>query len=624
MQDPNPATSALTVRGLGFHSIALLALFGLILAARAFYVSIYAEDLPYWDQWDAEADRLLRPWMEGNWHLANLFEPHAEHRIALTRLISLALFTANDHQWDNLVEAYANTMLYAAVYALLYWLLSRDNLDRRSLWANLLAVLTISVLPFSWENVVVGFQSQFYCMALGALALVALVIYRRLSRTNLAFLCMLGVMSLFTMAAGMLGCVAAAGAMLLRCARDMRTPRIALAVVACMAIVTALGLLLIPAVPSHVALKSIGIKEHMGSMLNALMWPLESYGGRNWSLLRRWLCVLVLWAPSLLWLIRFARFRRATDGELFAAGMMLWVALQAVAIAHSRGHGMVALSSRYMDLTAMGLILNAWFATRLVWPPASSSVPRGGLGKAIAIGFALVAIVGLYRRTGADLQAVRERHHLTVVEMGHVRDYVRTGDPTQLVQPFQHIPYPDADRLRSLLDNPTIHDMLPASVRASLALEPAAELQGLTESGRPPDWAPVNGRPVMGPFIVSDQISVADRRYVGPTLHARFPYLQFWITRRPVNGNLDVWLARDAKPSLEEHTWQLARATSPAWRRIYTRVPEQRFQLTVRGGSDIDRFAFTAPVELGRLSLYAHWLQDQVRRLVYGQAQPGP
>lgn len=616
MQQPDCATSAPRIHSSGWQRMALFALFVLILATRAVYVSIYAGDLPFWDQWDAEADHLLRPWMEGSWHLADLFEPHAEHRIAWTRLISLALFAANNHQWDNLVEAYANTLLYAGTYTLLFWLLSRGSQDHRARWMGLLAVLTITVLPFSWENAVAGFQSQFYCMALAALGMAALAIYRPLSRWNLALLCVLGAASLFTMAAGVFGCVAAAGIVSLRYARDRHSLRITLTTVICLAIITGLGLALIPSVPMHVPLKSVGIKEHFGSTLNALMWPLESYRGRNWSILRRLLGVLVLWLPSLLWLNRFARSRRATDSELFAAGMLLWVALQAIAIAHSRGHGMVGLSSRYMDLTAMGLVLNAWFAARLAWPHVSTSTRHGGFQKAVALGFALVAIFGLYQRTGVDLQAMRERHHLTLIETGHVRDYVRTGDPKQLVQPFLHIPYPDADRLRSLLDNPTIHDMLPASVRRPLALEPATELQGLTESDVAPAWAPEYGKLVMGPYIVAEQASESGPRYAGPAVHARFPYLQFWIVRRPVTGNIDVRLAQATRSSSEGHPLPLARATSPDWQRVYTGAPEQNFQLTVRAAGDTDRFAFTAPVELGRLSLYAHWLQDQVRRLV--------
>ena len=46
----------------------LLALFLLILGARLWLIQTYANATPYWDQWDAEAATLLKPWREGMDH----------------------------------------------------------------------------------------------------------------------------------------------------------------------------------------------------------------------------------------------------------------------------------------------------------------------------------------------------------------------------------------------------------------------------------------------------------------------------------------------------------------------------------------------------------------------------
>ena len=86
--------------------------------------------------------------------------PHNEHRIAFTRLIRIALFAANSGIWDNLVEAYANTLIYAGMLALLYALLCRGEAKRVIRLSMFVAVVAMGSLPFDRENTFVGFQNQ--------------------------------------------------------------------------------------------------------------------------------------------------------------------------------------------------------------------------------------------------------------------------------------------------------------------------------------------------------------------------------------------------------------------------------------------------------------------------------
>lgn len=129
---------------------ALLLIFLLVLVARIAYVSLYAGDLPFWDQWDGEADTLLRPWVEHTWRISELFRPHAEHRIAFTRLLTLALFEANNGQWDNLVETYVGAGIYAVMTALLYARLCREEVSPFVRWITLVIVVLLAMLPFDW------------------------------------------------------------------------------------------------------------------------------------------------------------------------------------------------------------------------------------------------------------------------------------------------------------------------------------------------------------------------------------------------------------------------------------------------------------------------------------------
>ncbi|RDS79793.1 hypothetical protein [Dyella psychrodurans] len=422
------------------------------LAARFAYVSVYAGSLPYWDQWDGEADRLLLPWLNGTWHWMDLFSPHNEHRIALTRLLTLALFELNHHQWDNLVEAYACAGVFAAMEALLYARLCR-GLPHLSQRLGLLVFMTVlAALPFAWENIASGFQSAFYFMALVAIAMQSVAAFGKGSGRDIGLLLAFGIMSLFTMASGLIACLAVIVVVVVRNrSQKPASAYFAPCVFVCMALIALVGLVFTPAIPYHESLKAHGLAEHVRSLLINLAWPWQPSTSRRW-----WLLMVVLWLPTLVWIVRVLRGRNLCPADAFAAGMLTWVGLQFLAIAHSRGHDMSALSSRYMDIPAMAMALNAYLALVQL-----ATTNKRLVSWTIATLFFAATLAGLHRRQGSDMSSLVQRHALTVNETRHVRDYLATGNPVVLQQPPLYIPYPDATRLQSLLDNLTIRAMLP-------------------------------------------------------------------------------------------------------------------------------------------------------------------
>src|SRR5476649_1835570 len=104
---------------LRFALIACLMAF--VVGARWAVVYGCASDLPTWDQWDAEWQHLLAPWLEHRFTLAELFRPQNEHRVVLTKLLNLGLTLANG-QWDQRLECAVNTLLPALVAAGLFTL----------------------------------------------------------------------------------------------------------------------------------------------------------------------------------------------------------------------------------------------------------------------------------------------------------------------------------------------------------------------------------------------------------------------------------------------------------------------------------------------------------------------
>lgn len=599
-----------------FH---LFLLFSFLLISRTIYVSLFVEDLPFWDQWDGEADRLLRPWTEGRLHLDALFAPHNEHRILFSRLLTLIIFKLNNNQWDNLVETYVNAALFGAMWTMLCAWLHKKDISKKFQIVTFTVIFIIAIQPYGWENMVAGFQSQFFFMAIAAIGMVAMAAFRPMSRSTWLWLCLAGAMSLFTMASGVLACISAAVVTLLRERKDSSSKKYTLAVIMSMAVLTAIGLALVPHLPYHDALKSVGFHEHFSSLLTGLMWPMQPFDSQHWSIRHCLAIAILIWMPTTIWAIRFLKHKQVSSAELFAAGIALWVVLQTAAIAHSRGHDMTALASRYMDISAIGLAVNAWFAIALFRQQGGAFIRVGA--RAIAILFFLAAIYGLETRVRSDWEQMSERHRLTLIQTINVHNYVRTGDFSHLTQPFLHIPYPDPNRLKTLLDTQTISAMLPPSVRNPLPIN-GGILEGFRIGGIPNEpYDPPE--PVIGSFAHGGGDS-AILRYKGPIVSTRFPYILMWTTAgsRDTN-NQELLVKREGSKS--DTTVSLTHSAYPRWRLRHVAVASSTFELIANQSGGDSWFAFSAPVESGRLGMYAHSIQLWVRNtLKLKTSQPAP
>src|SRR5262249_1263806 len=138
----------------------LTALFLVVFSAKLLLMRENPLTVPYWDQWDAEANRLFVPFHECQLTWPSMFAQHNEHRIFFTRLLSLALLNINK-QWDPRLEQVVNASIHAltaVLTAAMFWLATAR---RRPQLLLVVCALTFA-LPFSWENTLVGFQSSVY------------------------------------------------------------------------------------------------------------------------------------------------------------------------------------------------------------------------------------------------------------------------------------------------------------------------------------------------------------------------------------------------------------------------------------------------------------------------------
>jgi hypothetical protein len=192
----------------------------LIFGGKLWLLDVAGSDLPVWDQWDAEDEYLIRPWLEHRLDWSILNHAHNEHHLVTSKLFALGLFVING-QWDALVEATANALVHTAS-ALLLLALARRWLHGG--WLVLCGALLVLLftLPFSWENTLFGFQGQFYFLTLLSLGHVWL----SLDDTGFAprwFLGqVLGLFAVVTMASGCLSSAAVLTVLFIRLVRERR------------------------------------------------------------------------------------------------------------------------------------------------------------------------------------------------------------------------------------------------------------------------------------------------------------------------------------------------------------------------------------------------------------------
>ena len=97
----------------------------IVFGAKAVIISNFGSSIPFWDQWDSEADLLYRPWFEGTLRWVDLFSSHNEHRIFTTKIFGLLLLYLNQGVWDPMFEMYVNAAVHTVTLAFFLFLLQK-------------------------------------------------------------------------------------------------------------------------------------------------------------------------------------------------------------------------------------------------------------------------------------------------------------------------------------------------------------------------------------------------------------------------------------------------------------------------------------------------------------------
>ena len=446
------------------HALLPLGLFLLVFGAKLAVIDRYGSDMPFWDQWSKEGELLYVPWFDHGqlWH--NLFLPHSEHRMAPTLALNLALVAAGG-QWDARTQCVANAALDAAIAAGLFvW--ARRRLGPFWGRAGFALALLFFGLPLVWENVLGGFQSQFYFLVgFSLVAMNGLVTCGAFSRGWFLGLGA-GLSASVSMGSGFLCFVPVAAVALLRALRGPE--RREWVTFALSAAAAAVAWVFRAHAPWHEPIHAQTPREFLLYFLHCLAWP-----ATEWP----WIAALI-WLPFLWAAFRWVRSADAQGGGPFVVAAGFWALLQIAAISYSRGVGGGLPAVRYGSVLMVGAFFAFMSLAGIEGGRARTALRAYGL--LVLLVLAGASIHSASRYLGGDIPG---RARLLRDCERNVKAYVATGDPSHLDP--QGIPFPDPKWLARILAEPTLRRLLPASINETGRMSGLSRLsEALARGGR--------------------------------------------------------------------------------------------------------------------------------------------
>lgn len=421
----------------------------IIIIPRWYYLQTFGLSFPFWDQWDAEGEDVVRPIVEGRFKLSNLWLPHNEHRVLPTRIVTWLCFKLTG-VWSNLNEARVNVFIAALTPVFLVWLMQVKKQLFGFRWVILLIIIAQFILPFGWENILVGFQSQFFFLMFFALSGFALATFHTQNIWAFAGVLSLSLLSILTMASGILLPLTACGIYIYHSIADRRAYLMTLVFVSLLLILAYAGYQMVAHVEGHERLRAADLTQFFEGFTRVLSWP---------SRLNRWLGI-PLWLPAVIGIPIILIRRNFTRFDLLMAACFAWTFAQVLAISYGRGHELAQVTSRYSDLLTPGLIAVSWFSIRLL-EEFERNVRVWVLMFVIGLSFYLTYYKTHKLRFADDMIDMKNQHALMSLQVSNVAAYYKTHDKSALDRPRFEIPYPDKERLQQMLDLKTYQSVLP-------------------------------------------------------------------------------------------------------------------------------------------------------------------
>jgi hypothetical protein len=451
------------------NGLAVASVFIFVLGFRLTLLYRFSSPIPYWDEWEADLYYLVLPFLSGYLDWPALFELHSEHRIVVTRLITLVGVLLNG-EYDPRIGMVAGAVLWSATIALvsagIFRLLPK-------LWFSILIPYwVIAALPFDSTNLTWGGQSQIYALTFMATCTLALGVATR--PNGFLFLAAAGAsgVSLLTMGSGFVAPLIAVGLCLYRSIGGKEFRRIQFGYASVFAVAALVGLLTYEKSSLHASSYAKTAIEFWHGFQGFASWPLPPGPG----------ALLIMWLPwfilGVVLLARPDRSRRASSGWL-AFGLGTWTLVHAAGLGYSRPGLSTSLDPKY--LTSEFAIISATVA-------ATAYLCQRPLRPYPKILIVLLTIVSCFAAWMAGMHGIDSaRAHLKrqSIHTEIVASYLRTRNHQLLFDlPAYKTPYWNSNELAVRLESADLIGVLPFELRAGSQVLNSSNAEKADSPGR--------------------------------------------------------------------------------------------------------------------------------------------
>jgi hypothetical protein len=581
--------------------LAFCAFAAILFGIKLWVIGTYGNATPFWDQWDAEAANLYKPYIEGTLRFADLLSPHNEHRIFTTRLLTLALLNINEI-WNPLLQMIVNAGLHILSLVLCIALLTRV-IGSKYLPALLGFSLVLFGVPYAFQNTLAGFQAQFYFLLLFSISSLWLIV----TKEPLSYLWWAGVVcavfAFLSLASGIIALAAVAIYGLVLYIMGIRKTRKQLFAVAILAVMFILGVILTPAIARHAVLKAASLSQFLIALTAVLGGPI--------SLPAFVFAGFMLWKRPL-----------ASDRRWFLFAMVLWGFGQAASIAYGRTR--IFYQPRYLDIFAVSVLVNLVCLISLVKNTVRGRYSWANIGMYVWIitvltGLGLIGsyMVPAYLKEQSDsglAQEINTRNYLATGDniylknkpdihsyipyINSLQNFLNTGEFLQLRgKNLLQVPYPDSDSLAFILASPVVRGILPANMRVPLkpVLVKSQPTEAFVVDGINPKTEKHTG------FILGSYGTKGDSAIGETTIHfnsdRQSNYLAIPIAGYPLSKGIRIEIEQNGSI----YPLNIINNPKDPWFTAYAKVKSGAFNIHVVDSSNSAWVAVSSPVETGRL-----------------------
>ena len=166
---------------------------------------------------------------------------------------------------------------------------------------------------------------------------------------------------------------------------------------------------------------------------------------------------LINYSPTILFLNYLVKNKNYQNNHsIILITVFIWINLQFASLAF--GRALHPVSSRYTDIIVLGLVMNYVFLIKFLDFSKKLNI-------FLKYSWLISIILGMSYQMKGDLKDMSFIKAQSNYQKYNITKYIESGEVSYLNnQPFKHIPYPDPARLKMIIDDKTINDLIVRSI----------------------------------------------------------------------------------------------------------------------------------------------------------------